>query len=378
MRFPSLIVVVLLCVVTAVSSGIKADEKNHHLRVDLEDGSRLVGQSDLSAIRLDIGFDELSIPLNRILRVDRSDAAGEPRTYSVVLTNDDSITGRLLNDSIPLKTVFGEISPATRFVTAIEVVAKRDHGQLPIRKGLVLYFPFNSIRDGQIVNQASDKHHGDASGVTLDKNGVHGSAAAFDNSSHIEVSHHDDLCPETFTLGGWLYHSSGQSGYQPVASKTHPSSWYGGYGLYCYSGDMLYFYVNGYSTTVAKAALQPDRWNHVMGTCNDETIRLYINGKMVQETDIQGVDPNALREVVKTGGMVRHVAQPLRIGSDPSHNCGKGRLDEFVMYDRALEESDIERIYQYGSREIQFRDRPSHRRKAVRVSKDRASSPSEG
>ena len=94
MRPPSILSLVLLSLLVGFNRESKADQiagnETQQLRVDLLDGSRIVGQTKMSSFRLNIGFHQLRVPLPRILRVNRVGDPDEPTQFQVQFTNDES------------------------------------------------------------------------------------------------------------------------------------------------------------------------------------------------------------------------------------------------------------------------------------------------
>lgn len=326
-----------------VSSVMLTAEDGTKLQIDLQDGSRLIGPTKIKTLGFDIGFDELRIPLHQIYRLDRVDEQDEAPTYRVQLSNNDVITGDLLENDIPVKTVFGDVALAERFIRAIEFINVDDLSRLPVTRGLLVHYSFDNARDGLAVNEAGKNHNGTAANVTRVGKRTGRMAIRVNKRSSIQVPHSDDLCPETLTIGGWMFFDTPASGYEMIASKTNPSSWYGGYGFYRSSGDTVYFFVNNYSSSVLRAQVACNSWNHLLATYGDGQMKLYLNGVLVQATKIQGS---------RHGGLVDHVTSPLSIGADSGHGGWDGMLDDFVVYKRELSPSEIVRLFEVGKRRL--------------------------
>ena len=84
--------------------------------------------------------------------------------------------------------------------------------------------------------------------------------------------------------------------------------------------------------------LEPNRWVHLAGTYNGSKIRAYVNGKLEAE-----------RSVSTT---VNSQEYPLRIGSAGTSNRGNwfnGTIDNIMIFNRAINASEIGYSYKYGS-----------------------------
>ena len=123
------------------------------------------------------------------------------------------------------------------------------------------------------------------------------------------------------------------------------------------SGEGLYWYINSgqkdmgpfngadVDTTVSlpNLGLKPDTWYHVVGTFDDEALKVYLDGELVGEKDT----PN-------NGPVMVWNDNNIEIGGRPDTNGGanlyKGLLDELVVYDRALSAEEVETVM--NSRDI--------------------------
>ncbi len=123
------------------------------------------------------------------------------------------------------------------------------------------------------------------------------------------------------------------------------------------SGEGLYWYINSgqkdmgpfngadVDTTVSlpNLGLKPDTWYHVVGTFDDEALKVYLDGELVGEK----ATPN-------NGPVMVWNDNNIEIGGRPDTNGGanlyKGLLDELVVYDRALSAEEVETVM--NSRDI--------------------------
>lgn len=166
---------------------------------------------------------------------------------------------------------------------------------------------------------------------------------AFDldgTAGYIEVPHDPGLNPtNAITVTAWINHRS--TGYaHPVVKKADQSS---GYSLE-FGGSIqsaIYFWVNiegsGWVSSTP-AGVPIDQWIHVAGIYDGFEIRLLVNG----------VPIGPPRPV---SGNIVPSSNDLNIGKDPSdpNRMFDGLIDEPTIYNRALDITEIQAIYDAGS-----------------------------
>ena len=92
-------------------------------------------------------------------------------------------------------------------------------------------------------------------------------------------------------------------------------------------------------TTVSlpNLGLKPDTWYHVVGTFDDEALKVYLDGELVGE-----------KPTPKNGPVMVWNDNNIEIGGRPDTNNGanlyKGLLDELAVYDRALTAEEVETV----------------------------------
>lgn len=160
-------------------------------------------------------------------------------------------------------------------------------------------------------------------------------AARFDGSNDmINIADHVDFRPSQITLEAWVRPDTTVGTYDTVIMKTSSSSWNDGYGIYCTSTGTLAFYVNNWSTHRVLGSVALETWSHVVGTYDGTTLKLYINGALVDSLAYTAA--------------IAHSSQPLRIGAGEGNYIWDGNLDEVAAYGLALTEERIRAHYQAG------------------------------
>ena len=182
-----------------------------------------------------------------------------------------------------------------------------------------------------------------------------GLAAEFDAQNDIvQVPERAGLAPATYSVGAWVKPTDVKNYDQELIAR------YGGWMVYPQTfteyvyrlniepGSMLVRFTGGCVlpsgvSVVSSSPLVKDSWNHVMGTLDGKTLRLYVNGSLSASTPIT---PTACR-----------YTWPLQIGSYEGYpSTGfAGRLDEVVLYNHALPEDTIHELWRSEAGIVQDR-----------------------
>lgn len=341
--------VVGFCVIALTIAGAALGQTSDgsRVRVQLIDGSQLFGVTPSESIQLKLEFSELTIPLSKVRRVEWKPKS---TTARVELMNEDVISGQLLSATIPVDALFGRVELRCEHLKSLDRLASESAGSMPIRKGLVAYYSFDHGLDSLGADDAHEKFVADVKGAKWVQEGRLGGAAEFDGFSSLTAPHDDALnFSKGLTLSTWVRQSeAGRSGYAMLIGKTSGSSWSGGYGLARMSGDAehLYFFVNHYTGPVVKAPVKAGEWTHVVGVCDGDAVKIFINGKEVQSTPLT---TSASQKDESMSGPITPVTMPLMLGSDQSGYFWSGMLDETALFDRALTNEEISRLYDVGA-----------------------------
>ncbi|MGB7326540.1 MAG: LamG domain-containing protein, partial [Rubripirellula sp.] len=160
---------------------------------------------------------------------------------------------------------------------------------------------------------------------------------------------HADLCPAALTMGMWVCPGENSSGYQLLAAKTDSSSWQNGYGFVGSSGNSghLRFFVNGYSTHMAAATVPVGEWTHLVGVFDGKSVRTYLNGKFMHVHKMTSMDPFGDSPFLSDSPLasIKHSNRSLCLGGESSGYSWRGKIDEFVLYNRALSDKEISWLY---------------------------------
>ncbi|MFC6955250.1 PKD domain-containing protein [Halorubellus litoreus] len=209
-------------------------------------------------------------------------------------------------------------------------------GNGPGDAGLVGYWPLDEDRGPTAADASGTGNDGSVQGdPAMGQSGIHGSSSyGLDGSndwvrvpddSSLELSRTDEA-----TVSAWVRKDSAQSGWIAIAQHSDQS-----YNLQFTNGDVPAFtiYDGGWQTAQADSSLQTGRWYHVVGTFDGSTVRLYVDGVLVDTTsasyiaDAGGTDLGLGENVEQSG---RHL---------------DGDLDEVRIYERAISTADVRALY---------------------------------
>ncbi len=183
--------------------------------------------------------------------------------------------------------------------------------------------------------------------------GKFGQALYFDgiNQQYAEVPNPvtENLNPEYITVSVWIKPVSGQqfSGNQFIVSKHRDccdATSKGGYGLGMASGKLRGEVLlenasgNGRLRVESSVALGADVWTHVAMTFDGTNLKLYINGNLdntvISEIPNDKIKSNTKKLII--GALSYNV---------PNYQLFKGAIDEVRIYDRALNDTEINELY---------------------------------
>ena len=207
---------------------------------------------------------------------------------------------------------------------------------------LVLELQFDENVGNKAIDQSRYDNHGTIKGATWTK-GIIGNALKFDGvDDWVEIPHNDVLMPsEEVTVICWVKPLSFVTGH--LVSKGEYRG--GGYYLFMdkYGRFALALASVDTETAVASSTTKYElgKWNFVVGTYNksEGKIKIWVNGKFEGEkTWTYGIIPNKLSLSIGS-----------RRGYPPFANA---IIDEVKIYNRALSEAEIKKLYLQGLTKI--------------------------
>ena len=313
----------------------RADEKPIRLAVDLTDGSRVTGKSRNDSIRIKTDFGELNVSLRLVDHVRWK----EDREQVVLeFPNGDRLTGAIIPEDVQLVTLFGEAKISMQHIVLLKPLPPQATG-IPSLDGLIVHFAFDEEPNNGIVVSRVGDLQGHRRGGQWMRQQPRGGVFHFTKPDDaIVLPDHSSLRLSKLTISVWVNPDSDpQSSYRGILAKSTSGAWSRGYGLARYPGSPdVHFFVNYYGAETAHAPIPDNFWTHLVGTYNEQTLTLYVNGVKAAEAIPQG----------NYGGPIQHGDSPLLIGQAPDGYGWMGKLDEVMLFNRVLSAEDIKRLYQ--------------------------------
>jgi predicted negative regulator of RcsB-dependent stress response len=135
------------------------------------------------------------------------------------------------------------------------------------------------------------------------------------------------------SAGVWVDRASSGSATQAVFAISHIAE------LYLVGSDVhwLVLTTSGSEDIVSPGAASPGTWTDLAGTYDGTTTKLYVNGVIAASASFNGTLPNA-----SPGGIYLGNAPT---GGGTGTNYYAGWLDEFRLYDRSLNQTEVQALY---------------------------------
>ncbi len=286
------------------------------------------------------------------------------------LVKSELVSTSLINSNLPLYIGFGHFMTIDNYFKGVlddmriyntalsyseiedlyENIATKNPGKDLINKPnrLVAYYQFeNNLKDS-----SSFKNEGKAVKASNFKyvNAIAGKGVKFSGASYIEVKDNDSLdLDRGFTIGTWIYKEKSNKN-QPIFAKYGEShdknacsydlvDWNNGTRL------SLFNFINDGNTNQFETDESNDtangRWFYYTATYNGKdndaenkdsnTVKLYINGKLVKTEEFDG-------DISNSSG-------PLWLGGTTDSIFFKGIMDEFRIYNYALTPTEVKTLY---------------------------------
>jgi hypothetical protein len=172
-------------------------------------------------------------------------------------------------------------------------------------------------------------------GVAGAPRGEANTAATFDGvDDAVVVPDAAALRPAAVSVEAWVRPNAGIPNFASVATKTTAATWTDGYGMFALNGGIAFWVDDDDAHRVVTPALPAGAWSHVVGTYDGSTIKIYVNGALVQS--------------VGHDAAVIHSSSPLLIGNAAGGFGWAGGLDEVAVYGRGLTATEVAQHYAAG------------------------------
>ena len=196
--------------------------------------------------------------------------------------------------------------------------------------GLAAHYPINELSGTTVGDVSGFDNHGTVHGATWEETGW-GTALSFDGvDDYVACDNLGSLdVTRTMTVSVWVNpHEVPAVGERWIVGKYYPR-----YLLTYYTNGYCYWYI-GSGGGYCRAEIDVGEWSHVAGTFDGTTIRLYVNGELIQEK------PSGCQEI--------GVGLDFRIGGNESGDCFPGKIGDVKVYSRALSEAEIQNEHTSG------------------------------
>jgi hypothetical protein len=145
------------------------------------------------------------------------------------------------------------------------------------------------------------------------------------------VSSAAELANKPISVSFWTKNDVVPAQFDGHLGKTNGSSWTQGWGFFFNSASEIRFFIEGWSTNVAFATINPQQWNHVVGVWDGTTIQIYVNGVAGTSDTYSGTMTTS--NPFEIG----------RLGTD-AFNID-GQIDDVRIYNRALSLAEVKALY---------------------------------
>jgi hypothetical protein len=210
----------------------------------------------------------------------------------------------------------------------------------PNEKDLVAYWSFDDTIHGY-VNESSGTGLKTINRGAKVVDGYRGKAMEFDGQSVLEIPYTPQLdsFPLGITVSAWIKKDT-SSHWNTVVSREIDSTWSEYIGLAVFKNHAL-FSVDPdgkrYINTMDSIPVAVDKWIHIAGTYDNETLKLYLNGTFISSKKCMGP-------------LNFHDKNPLLIGGNSNDmnrslvDCFRGAIDEVRIYKKAMTVHEISEL----------------------------------
>lgn len=222
-------------------------------------------------------------------------------------------------------------------------------------KGLVVYFRFDNVKGKRVLDESGNGLDAEVIKNTKFVKGKYGNAVRITRKTEdcVNVTSEDALkISEEITMMAWVYHDDWtKSSSQWFDKGTYSRDSNKLYGMGVFGVDVLHLgawfkeksliatIIGGELRThfVSKHKMKNSTWHHVVGTCTDTSVKIYLDGEAILNIN-RGV--HDFRRVNFNGANDKD----LRIGcveGKPEYAFEDGSIDEVAIWHRALSETEI-------------------------------------
>ena len=336
-KYFRIISVGLLC---CLSAFCRAGETNANtqIKITLTDGSYITGETRLKEIPISarsLQDKNVSIPLASIRSINVSS-----NELKISCINGDKIAGTSRINKIEIKSSVGPVAIDLKHISDIYNLTAYSLPLYDKYDGLIGYWPF----DGNADDYSGHKLNGTVVGATLteDRNGRKDSAYEFNGrSDYIEVNNQQVDLTTQISFGAWIYMTGNSGQHRFIIGKNAGSNYIGDFLLTITDNSRFRCHIHNEPGSTGwpidgRTSLELNKWYHVFATWDGNTVVLYINGEEdLRRTSITGKMTNSNRPII--------IGAP----DDRREFWFKGKIDDAVIYNKALSPEEVRQIYQF-------------------------------
>jgi hypothetical protein len=205
---------------------------------------------------------------------------------------------------------------------------------------LVAWWSFDDATVTLVPNQSGHSLNAVNKGA-IPVAGKFGNALQFDGKSVLQVDYQPilDNFPNGITVMAWIKKDT-LSSWNTIISREIGSGWSEYMGLAIYKNQALFSIDQdgkNYKKVTDSELIQPNVWYHLAGTFDNDTFKIYVNGKLIKSEFSKGPFRFSDQNPLLIGGNSNNQNQSLV-------DCFKGSIDEVRIYKRVLFLSEINNL----------------------------------
>lgn len=215
----------------------------------------------------------------------------------------------------------------------------------PSTGGLVGHWKMEETFAGTVADSSGYNRDGTPQGATGANNtpqpvvNVPGSTSFLSTRSldfdgtddYLSVSTAAELASNPISVSFWTKNDVAPTQFDGLLGKTNGTNWTQGWGFFYNSASQVRFFIENYAANVAVASINPQEWNHIVGTWDGTTIRIYVNG-------VEGASDAYAGTITSS-----HPFEIGRLGGNAFNLDGK--LDDVRIYNRVLSLAEVKALY---------------------------------
>jgi RNA polymerase sigma factor (sigma-70 family) len=234
-------------------------------------------------------------------------------------------------------------------VAVVTSTSKQAPTVVGLNDGLVLHYTFDKDEAGGKVTDTSDaKNDGKASGVRWVAEGKKGGAYEFTaDGDEIVVPNKKSLNPEHFTLSAWIKTRAGDHYWRRIFDKSYTRQFAlsvaGDWNGQTNYGQVTFEMAPGEHALMTQNRVDDGKWHHIVATFDGRMEVIYVDGKY--QTKRRWYKPG------RAGASDYNLVIGCnRSNLDPKEDdlgiSFRGRIDEPMMWNRALSPEEVAVLYQ--------------------------------